>query len=450
MLYRTLIASLMVGGAATLVPATAAASPTSANATSVSAQPDASKVMVGFPPPTDKRVTLANATQPNNLRWTSLNIDRLIPSRPIRRGSGPASDINGKPVSLEKLSFADGQGKNWRLADFVDAWNVDALVVMHRGRIVYEGYFSGMQATDRHVLNSCTKSMIGLLVATFADEGMIDLAQRTEHYLPELVGTPLGTATVQQLLDMEAHYRFGDLKTHESGIQVAFWQALGMSQRPKNYQGPNGLYEMLQTAQPISATRPSFRYDNGNTEALGWILRRVSGKPLDKLITERIWQHIGAEADAAILVDPTGAEVASAGLIATTRDLARFGELIRMQGKNHAGRQLLSRAAINRTFAGGDRDAFAAGARTEVVPGGSYKNQWWIPHDQEGGIFALGQFGQVVYVAPKSEVVIAQFASFPYPEQRNYSLLRAGYRGIVDLVIQRARSVSVQTSTSPK
>ena len=48
-----------------------------------------------------------------------------------------------------------------------------------------------------------------------------------------------------------------------------------------------------------------------------------------------------------------------------------------------------------------------------TLPGWSYRNQWWVSHNEHGAYMARGIHGQSIYVDPKAEMVIARFASFP-------------------------------------
>jgi CubicO group peptidase (beta-lactamase class C family) len=142
---------------------------------------------------------------------------------------------------------------------------------------------------------------------------------------------------------------------------------------------------------------------------LAWILRRVSGQSLAELLSERIWQPMGAEEDAYYTVDRLGIEYAGGGLNTTLRDLARFGELMRKRGPFN-GRQILSERAVDRIARGADPEKFAK-ETYPTLPGWSYSSQWWVSHDPHGVYMARGIHGQSIYVDPKAEVVIARYAS---------------------------------------
>ena len=159
------------------------------------------------------------------------------------------------------------------------------------------------------------------------------------------------------------------------------------------------------------------RYKTVNTDTLGAVLRRVSGKSLSDLLQERIFGRLGAEHDAYFTVDPTGAEFAGGGLNLTLRDLARFGELMRLQGRWN-GQQIVPRAVVDDIRKGGDRTLFA-GAGYKTLPGWSYRNMWWVSHNEHGAFTARGIHGQGIYIDPAAEMVIVRFASHPLAANAN-------------------------------
>ncbi|HEX6214344.1 MAG TPA: serine hydrolase, partial [Vicinamibacterales bacterium] len=148
-----------------------------------------------------------------------------------------------------------------------------------------------------------------------------------------------------------------------------------------------------------------------NTDVLGAVLRRVSGKSLSDLLSERIFSKLGAEHDAFFAVDSTGAEFAGAALNLTLRDLARFGEMMRLDGRFN-GQQIVPKAVVDDTRRGGDVGRFAQ-AGYPTLPGWSYRNMWWVSHNEHGAYTARGIHGQAIYIDPKAEMVIARFASHP-------------------------------------
>ena len=136
---------------------------------------------------------------------------------------------------------------------------------------------------------------------------------------------------------------------------------------------------------------------------------RVSGKNLATLLSERIWQKIGAEQDAYIAVDSIGAEMGGGGLNANLRDFARVGEMMRLGGKFN-GQQVVPAAVVADIANGADKAKFAK-AGYKLLPNWSYRNMWWVT--DYGAYSARGIHGQAIYVDPKNQMVIARFGSHP-------------------------------------
>lgn len=393
--------------------------------------PSLDGLMVGFPPPPQRRVTPANSHLPQHLGWRILNSQRLFPMARVSRGEGPIVALpRGEALDVAGLMVDDGEGQAWPMTEIWRRTGADATLVMHRGQVVFESYLGEMSATRQHPMFSCTKSVVGLLVEWLIHEGEIDPAAPASAYVPELSASPAGTATVRQLLDMRANFKFSDRPKSDAEVQVDYITGLGFIPRPPGYQGADGVYELLTQAQPLGAHGGAFRYDNGSTDTLGWILRRLTQRSLDQLIGERIWSALGAEKDAGMLIDAAGVEWAAGGLAACLRDFARLGEMLRCHGRFN-GRQVVPEPVFDAILTGGDRAAFAAGSG--VPQGGSYKSQWWFYHDRHDSHACRGQYGQRLWIAPAAETVIAQFSIDPHLAALEPLRLR-GYQAVADAV----------------
>ena len=181
--------------------------------------------------------------------------------------------------------------------------------------------------------------------------------------------------------------------------------------KPNDYEGPNGYFEYLQTVTQDGRHGEAFGYRTINTDALGWIISRVTGKDLAHLLSGRIWSKIGAEQDGYMTVDAKGTPFAGGGLSAGLRDLRRLG-LLMLNGGQINGQQLFPKEVIDNIRDGGDKEAFTkAGYKT--LEGGSYRSMWWVFNNDHGAFAARGVHGQTIYIDPTAEMVITRFASFP-------------------------------------
>lgn len=287
----------------------------------------------------------------------------------------------------------------------------DGICVLHRGQIVYERYFAALKEDGQHSAMSVTKSFTGTLAAVLVAEGSLDPQKYVQEYVPELASCAFGDATVRQVMDMTTAIKFSEDYSDPKAEVWAHAAAGNPWPKPADYEGPRNYYEFLQTVQKEGEHGEAFGYKTANTDALGWIIARVTGRSVADLLSERIWRHLGVEQDAYFSVDSVGIPFAGGGLNLGLRDLARFGEMIRNRGWLN-GKQIIPWAAVDDIRRGGDPARFAkAGYR--LLPGWSYRNMWWITHNEHGAFAARGVHGQTIYIDPRAEMVIARFASHP-------------------------------------
>ncbi len=377
--------------------------------------------MVGSPPPADKVVRFADGSAYRfpQTRWSFSNFRQLVPTKAVPRGSAPASALpRAERGDLDAVSFTPlggSQPMSW--AQSLAANYTDGIVVLHKGRIVYERYFGVLEPETPHIAMSVTKSFFGTIGATLIAEGKLDENARVGQLVPELAATAFGDATVRQLLDMSTGLKYSENYADPNAEIWAHVRAGSVLPRPPGYQGPGTFYEFLQTVQKEGEHGQAFAYKTVNTDALGWVIRRVTGKSIGENLAERIWSRIGAEQDAYFTIDTVGNEFAGGGLNAALRDMARIGEMMRNDGRFN-GQQIVPKAVVDDIRRGGDKALFAK-AGYALLPGWSYRNMWWVSHNEHGAFSARGIHGQAIYVDPKAEMVIARFASHPVAANAN-------------------------------
>ena len=181
--------------------------------------------------------------------------------------------------------------------------------------------------------------------------------------------------------------------------------------KAKDYTGPNGYFEYLQTVKKKGTHGAEFNYRTINSDALGWIISRTTGKAVDDLLSERIWQKIGAEQSAYMTIDGKGTPFAGGGISAGLHDMARVGSLMLNKGEIN-GQRLFPTAVVDSIEAGGDKKAFATAGYNQLK-NGSYKSMWWLFNNPTPIYAARGVHGQTIYVDPAADMVIVRFASYP-------------------------------------
>jgi hypothetical protein len=371
--------------------------------------------MVGAPPPSDKIIRFDDGSwfRFPQTRWSFSNIRQLVPTSVVRRGSGPVTTLpTAERADIDAITFQPiGQAASMTWAESLAANYTDGILILHRGQIVYERYFGALAPDRQHIAFSVTKSFVATLAAVLVAEGVLDERRTVASYLPELEATGIGDATLRQVLDMTTGLAYTEDYTDPNSGVWDMSRAGGFLARPAGYQGPDSFFDFLKTLKKAYGHGEKFAYKTANTDTLGLILRRTAGKSLSELLSERIFSRLGAEQDAYFTIDPTGAEFAGAGLNLTLRDMARYGEMIRLDGR-YNGQQIVPKAVIDDVRRGADRQQFA-GAGYTLLPGWSYRTMWWISHNDHGAFTARGIHGQAIYVDPAAEMVIVRFASHP-------------------------------------
>lgn len=371
--------------------------------------------MVGSPPPPERTLRFDDGSYFRfpALRWSVANFRQLMPTINVSRGLGA---IDPLPRALRKdldavrfVPLGGSEPMTWEQS--LAANYTDGIVVLHRGRIVYERYFGVFKDDGQHGAMSVTKSVVGTLGALLVAEGLLDADKPVAHYIPELARSAFGTATVRQVLDMTTGLKFSEDYDDPNAEVWAHAQAGSPLPKPRDYTGPRSYYEYLQGVQPQGSHGAAFGYKTVNADVLGWLIARVTGRNVAEYLSERIWRPLGAEQDAYMTVDSIGTPFAGGGLNTGLRDLARFGEMLRTDGRFH-GRQIVPKAVVDDIRRGGDKAAFAKGGYP-LLQGWSYRNMWWVTHNDHGAFMARGVHGQRLYIDPKAEVVIARYASHP-------------------------------------
>ncbi|MEQ9465691.1 MAG: serine hydrolase [Haliea sp.] len=375
-------------------------------------------LMQGAPVPPEKRVTLQNFMQEPFSRWGFRHIRQLAPTADIYAGS-PISPLESSPVDLDALAFEVGEGRTLDLATWMEESRTDSFLVLHRGRIVYERYLHGMQPQLPHQMFSVTKSFVGTLVLTLAEEGQIDLERTVASYIPELADSAFGSASVQQVLDMVTSVSFSEDYADPEADIWHYGKIVWIGHDPAAaYTGPASMYDYLPTLKPRDAAHGlAFHYVTPNTDVLAWILSRVTGQSLQELIAERLWQPLGAERSGYLWLDRSGVPMAGGGLNITARDAARFGQMI-LQGGFYNQRQILPPAVVRRILTPRNRDVFNVLYQDDwydTVAYG-YHDQWWSFNNPHKAVSAIGVHGQFIYLDSVADMVVVKQSAHPEAE----------------------------------
>jgi CubicO group peptidase (beta-lactamase class C family) len=373
-------------------------------------------LMQGSPVPPDKRVTRENFMRYPFSRWAFQNIRALQPTRGIYRGDNPVASIAANPIDLDALTFTVSNGRQVRLDSWLDESVTDSFLVLHKGELVYERYFNGMARPSLHQMFSVTKSFVGTLALCLIEEGAIEPDRQVQDYLPELRDSAFGDATVHQLLDMTNSLEFSeDYSDPESDIRK-YGLIFGMFTAPADYQGATSIFEYLPTLKRAKREHgEDFAYLTPNTDVLGWLTSRVSGKSVAQQLEDRIWKRMGVERDGYMWMNALGEEMVGGGLNITAADAARFGQMILQNGKFN-GEQVIPASVAHRILHPGGPAPSGRIDQVHEQDSYAYHDQWWTLATAHRPVSAIGIFGQFIYIDTVAEVVIVKQSSHPLPE----------------------------------
>ncbi len=351
------------------------------------------------------------------LHWSFQHISEIFPTARIRRAE-VASLLPADEVDLRQVPLAHPTtGAATTLGTVMAGTDTDGWIVTRNGRICQEAYLAGMRPETRHLLMSVSKSIIGVVAGRLVDDGLIDVELPVDHYVSALKGTGYAGATVRHLLDMRSGIKFSEEYLDPTAEVRLLEQAIGWA--PRQSPGiPESLYSFLATLQRVRPHGGPFEYRSCETDVLGWVCEQAAGAPMARVLSDLVWQPMGAEFDADISVDREGAGMFDGGISAALRDLVKFGSIFLGDGVAFSGARIVSSAWVQDTLAGGPDSAAAFAASKDAVwmPGGMYRNQMWFPTARRDMLLCLGIHGQMIYVNRSAGVVAAKLSSWPTPQ----------------------------------
>ncbi|WP_050603116.1 serine hydrolase [Ruegeria sp. 6PALISEP08] len=298
----------------------------------------------------------------------------------LPRGNGPTWEL---PYG-EGFDLPDGTDK------WIDERSVTSLLVMQDGDIRFEEYYLGTSPNDRRISWSVAKSYLSALFGILLNEGAIDsLDDPVIKYAPKLKGSAYEAATIRNVLNMASGVTFDEdyLDPNSDINRMGRVIALG-----------GELDDFAASLQDSFATPgETWQYVSIDTHVLGMVIRGATGRSVAELLTDKIIQPLGLEHDGYYVTDGAGVAFVLAGLNFTTRDFARFGQMILQDGKVD-GQQLVPAEWI---FEATQPSAPTAQGKI------GYGYQWWIPRGaHEGEFLARGIYGQYIYFNQPRGVLI--------------------------------------------
>lgn len=313
------------------------------------------------------------------------HMDAAFRAVPVPRGAGPVSALDhGATMALPAGA-----------EDWIRDRSLTSLLVMQDGQIRHEAYFLGTGPDDRRISWSMAKSYLSTLFGVLMTEGKIaSLDDPVTKYAPQLKGGAYDGASLRNVLNMASGVAFDeDYFDQNSDInRMGRVVALG------------GTLDDFTASFTARFARPgeSWQYVSIDTHVIGMVIRGATGRTIPDLLAEKIVAPLGLERDGYYITDGAGVAFVLGGLNFTTRDYARFGQMILQNGR-YGDKQVVP----------ADWIAAASFPSAPTAPGKiGYGYQWWVPLGaHEGEFMARGVYGQYIYIDQPRGVLIVTTAA---------------------------------------
>lgn len=320
------------------------------------------------------------------------HMEKLFPGHIVKAGPKVRPLPEGKPLPVPAAE----------IDAYIAANNVAGLIVVQGGKVRLERYARGYGRDGRWTSFSVAKSFTSTLVGAAIRDGYIrSVDEPVTKYIPDLAGGGYDGVTIAQLLTMTSGVRWNEDYTDvKSDVARMFLEAVPAGQDPTVYYMKNLPRE--------TAPGSKWVYKTGETNLIGVLVQRATGKPLATYLSDKVWKPWGMESDAFWMVGPSGHEVSGCCLSVSLRDYARMGMFALSGGKGVVPAGWFAEATRPHADIGD--------------PGSGYGYQWWTY--PQGRFGAVGIFGQVIRIDPKTRTVVVMSSAWPRATDRTLQRTR--------------------------
>lgn len=310
--------------------------------------------------------------------------------REVPKGDKILELPEGSPIA----AFSSGGAKEKAFEDFIKEQKVAGLLILHNGKIRMERYALGHSDTNLWSSLSVAKSVTSTLVGVAIKDGYIrSVDDYVTDYLPRLKGSAFDSVKIRHLLTMTSGIKWNENYTDPDSDIAGF-------DKDTTVDGMKAIVSYMRRLPAEAEPGKKFNYSTGETHLLGALISSATNQSLSHYLSSSIWIPYGMEQTATWRLDRTGQEMAGCCLQMLLRDFGRFGQFVLEDGY------------INGESIVPD-DWFGKATRIQMPlwPGGGYGYGWWIfnGHSFE----ALGIHGQMIYIDPSRNLVIAVNSAWP-------------------------------------
>ena len=332
-------------------------------------------------------------------------IETIFKTHTIRRGKA----VHPLPVAPRQIDPTfTYDGKTWTVDQYMAAYRVSGVLVLKDGKILLEKYALGRKPTDRWTSFSVAKSVTSTLVGAAIQDGYIkDLNDPDTRYIPDLKGSAYEGVSVRQMLMMSSGVKWNeDYVDPNSDVALAG----GSVTEP----GINPMVSYLRKLPRANPPGAIFNYNTGETDLVGVLVSKATGKTLAAYASEKLWKSYGMEQDAIWMTDSGDQERGGCCISMTLRDYGRVGQFI-LDGGRAGGKQVIPPWWIGQA---------TTAQTTSNIPAG-YGYFWWMRPN--GAYEAVGIFGQSISTFRDDRVIVVVNSAWPAATGRELSMARAAF-----------------------
>ena len=364
----------------------------------------------------DTQPTLANWRLPPFNREAFSKVREIIPTASINRIKGIAIE-NNEPVNI-KLTVKIRENEETVLDEFLRKTTADAFHVSHKGKTIYTWHSDYCSSTTPHIIFSVSKSLTALLIGCVIDEGLLSEETLVSQIIPEAKGGAFEEASVRDLLDMSVSSNFIEDYEATSGIFLDYRQSTGWN--PQDIDDISHLKSFLLSLKKNTHKHgEKFEYHSTNTDMLGIIIEKCTGKKYAQYFFEKLMKPLGARDEAYVTLDRMGTSRAAGGICISANDIMSICEMVRCYGKNSQGEQVFPENWIKDILKSDSDKKFSLDGHYDIFPEGLYRSKWYRPYTSRNVLFGLGIHGQWIWIDFEKELSIVCLSSEPKPIIKN-------------------------------
>lgn len=318
-------------------------------------------------------------------RYAYLNFSEIMNYSRILRSDAPKilEETPREDVKNFVTTITLKKGGGLSLNDYVQQAEVNGLIIIHKGTIVFEGY-PRMFPTDLHTHLILTHVFVSTSIAILEDRGLVDTGKPIDHYFDVLKNSGWQGVPVIDILSIS------------SGIDRPF----------ETYEKSFDPIKSLAAAKSVTSSGTEFQYSTADALILTLLVEKISGLTFRDFVEQEIWKKIGSENSALLGINTNGTSVSYLnGMSSTLRDLARFGFAFTPSGRQSSN-SIISDAYLSKI-----RDVNKNLDISRDLEEKKYSSYQWSAVYEDGDFYKVAHGGQGLYISPQKDLVIAFYGT---------------------------------------